>query len=195
MLVVVGNPGPAIVGDGVVTSGVASIGLSPGPTISVELRGMPTRPVARAGGMAINPVPFGIDVVVPGSCPHPADPVLATPPPSNSAVAGGTPGVPPVEQPGAAGGGLMPGVASSVAARGMPTGPTDWGMLVPMVPLGVTKVWGASSDGTPVSSICANAQPQAKKAAAAVPTIRNLLMTDPPRLVAVLSATADRRSV
>jgi hypothetical protein len=146
-----GDPAPVVAGDVAKGDGeegvggsrvvVGGMGLSPGLAISVEPNGMLARPALNAGGVAIDPELFGTAPVVPGPCAHPVGTAPAMPPPSNSAVAGGTPGVPATEQPVVAGGGLIPGVASSVAPRGMPTGPTAGLVPVaPMVPFGETNV-------------------------------------------------------
>jgi hypothetical protein len=112
-----GNPGISGGTDSVV---VGSAGLSPALPNSVAPSGMPARPVLKAGGVGSGGG-VGLPTAAPAQLPI-AGP--ARPPPSNRLVVGVVAALPPTPRQAGLGGGLTPGVASSVALNGMPAGPT-----------------------------------------------------------------------
>ena len=197
-MTVAGGGGAAGSGADSVGSGKVVIGgngLKPGLTISVDASGIPARPALRAGGVGVVPTPV---VVVPamGLLPvaHAVEAMPAMPPPSNSVVGEGTPGVAVVQPFAEVGGGLIPGVASSMAPRGMPTGvPTPVDVLLLSDPPDPGVIGVESNAGSPCSSswTCATAQPQARRTAAVAPTTTETFMLRRPEDVA-LPASAGR---
>jgi hypothetical protein len=137
-------------------------GLRPGLAISVDPKGIPA-PLPSVGAADIVATPVSIEAQGLADVP-------AMPPPSNVEVDAAF--VPVVVQPVLAdGAGLMPGAASSVAPRGMPTGPTR--VLEPIAS-------GVALSGDGALATWARAQPQPSRPAVSTPANKLVFMVCSP---------------
>jgi hypothetical protein len=167
--------------DGLIV-GTMGGGLRPAPLSSVEPRGIPTAPPGDVEPIALGDeadaaeFPNKLPLVV-----QPLDVVPPVPPPSYTELEPDMPVVEPMLEPvephvlASTGDapdvvGLTPGDASSVAPRGIPTGPT----LAP----GPMPSGDVIPSGDPVA--CARAEPQPSSAATTVAHARRLIMARSP---------------